>query len=168
MLEELSWIVIVAGFLLVIAVIVLAVFGASYKNKELGNAFMKKSEKPFKRTAPSIYYDKQMIFRKCYGFFIGVHTLLVILSTVLTIITIYMVMDTQLALNIRITVGVLAAASANLQISLRYDKVAEAYIQAMRILEQAILEYEQTENASYQILLDANRRAEEVIQNRHH
>jgi heme/copper-type cytochrome/quinol oxidase subunit 4 len=108
------------------------------------------------RSAPSMYYDKQMMYRKSYGFFIGVHYILVVMSISLTVITIYMVMDTELNSILRLIISVLAAVSTNLQIVLRFDKVAEGYICAMRVLEQAILEYEERQDTSLEILLQAN------------
>ena len=59
----------------------------------------------------------------------------------------------------------LAAVSTNLQIVLRFDKIAEGYICAMRILEQAILEYEEQESAELDVLLQANKKSEEIIHN---
>lgn len=87
------------------------------------------------------------------------------MSISLTTITIYMVMDTKLELLSRMVVSVLAAVSTNLQIVLRFDKVAEGYICAMRILEQAILEYEEQESAELDVLLQANQKSEEIIHN---
>jgi hypothetical protein len=67
-----------------------------------------------------------------------------------------MVMDTELNSILRLIISVLAAVSTNLQIVLRFDKVAEGYICAMRVLEQAILEYEERQDTSLEILLQAN------------
>lgn len=74
-------------------------------------------------------------------------------------------MDTKLNIVPRLIVSVLAAVSTNLQIVLRFDKVAEGYICAMRVLEQAILEYEQEESLGLEVLLQANKKSEEIIHN---
>jgi heme/copper-type cytochrome/quinol oxidase subunit 4 len=144
---------------------VIKVFWHFYKNRNIGKKFFVENEKPYDKVAPSMYYDKQMMYRKSYGFFIGVHYILVVMSVSLTVITIYMVMDTQLNNGLRLIISVLAAVSTNLQIVLRFDKVAEGYICAMRVLEQAILEYEERKDASLEILLQANIKAEEIIHN---
>ncbi|MGN0405345.1 MAG: hypothetical protein ACI4F1_08995 [Bariatricus sp.] len=162
------WIILSCFIIIFIIIIIIKAFWYFYKRRNIGKDFFAESEKPFGKKAPEMYYDKQMMFRKCYGFFIGVHYLLVIMSISLTTITIYMVIDTELNNIARLTVSVLAAISTNLQIVLRFDKVAEGYISAMRVLEQAILEYEERQNESLEILLQANMRAEEIIHNMHH
>ncbi|BDZ81396.1 hypothetical protein [Claveliimonas bilis] len=159
------WIIFSCFIIILIIAIIIKVFLYFYKRPNIGKDFFKGNEKPFGKKAPEMYYDKQMMFRKCYGFFIGVHYILMVLSISLTTITIYMVMDTKLNNIVRLTVSVLAAISTNLQIVLRFDKVAEGYICAMRILEQAILEYEENEPATLDTLLQANIRAEEIIHN---
>ena len=76
--------------------------------------------------------------------------------------------DGNLNFNLRMIVSFLAAMATIFQVILRFDKVAEGYIRAVRIMEQAILEYEQCEDADFDVLLEANRRAEEVIHNMYH
>lgn len=71
-------------------------------------------------------------------------------------------MDDNLDLYIRIIISVLAAISTTLQTILRFDKVGEGYICAMRIIEQAILEYEHRESESLEILLQANIRQKKL------
>jgi heme/copper-type cytochrome/quinol oxidase subunit 4 len=161
----LNWITISIGIIIGIIVFVIIVFLRFYNNRNIGKKFFVDNEKPLNRVAPSMYYDKQMMYRKSYGFFIGVHYILVVMSISLTVITIYMVMDTELNRRLRLIVSVLAAVSTNLQIVLRFDKVAEGYICAMRVLEQAILEYEEKQGTSLDILLQANIKAEEIIHN---
>lgn len=165
---EINWIIYTIIFLLILIFIGGKIFFKVYKNKDIGKKFFQESEKPFQKSAPNIYYDKQMLFRKYYGFFIGVHYVLVVLSISLTTITIYMVSDENLNFNLRMIVSVLAAISTTFQVILRFDKVAEGYIRAVRIMEQAILEYEQCEDADFDVLLEANRRAEEIIHNMYH
>jgi hypothetical protein len=161
----LNWITISIGVIIGIIGLIIISFLSFYNNRNIGKKFFVDNEKPLNRLAPSMYYDKQMMYRKCYGFFIGVHYILVLMSTTLTVITIYMVMDTALNNMLRLVVSVLAAVSTNLQIVLRFDKVAEGYICAMRVLEQAILEYEERPDTSLEILLQANIKAEEIIHN---
>ena len=159
------WIVFSCLIIVLIIILIIRFFWYFYKRRNIGKDFFKESEKPFGKKAPEMYYDKQMMFRKCYGFFIGVHYLLIVMSISLTTITIYMVMDSDLDIVPRLIVSVLAAVSTNLQIVLRFDKVAEGYICAMRVLEQAILEYEQEESLGLDILLQANKKSEEIIHN---
>lgn len=77
-------------------------------------------------------------------------------------------MDTELNLYIRIFISVMASITTTLQTILRFDKVGEGYICAMRIIEQAILEYEDKKSATLEVLLQANIKAEEIIHNMHH
>ena len=151
-----------------ITIIVIAIclfFWNFYRRKDVGKKFFEDSEKPYNKKAPEMYYHKQRMYRLCYGFFIGVHYLLVVMSVSLTSVTIYMVMDEKLELHIRIIVSVMAAITTTLQTILRFDKVGEGYICAMRILEQAILEYEQVESNGLEVLLKANIEAEQIIHN---
>ena len=133
----------------------------------MGKKFFEESEKPYKKKAPEMYYHKQRMFRICYGFFIGVHYFLVVASISFTTITIYTVMDEDLSLFIRIFVSVMATITTTLQTILRFDKVGEGYICAMRIIEQAILEYEDIEGMELSVLLQANKEAEQMIHNMH-
>lgn len=133
----------------------------------MGKKFFEESEKPYKKKAPEMYYHKQRMFRICYGFFIGLHYFLVVASISFTTITIYMVMDEDLSLFIRIFVSVMATITTTLQTILRFDKVGEGYICAMRIIEQAILEYEDIEGMELSVLLQANKEAEQMIHNMH-
>lgn len=154
-----------------VAAIVLAIFlffTHFYHNKNLGKKFFEDSEKPFGKKAPEMYYHKQRMFRLCYGFFIGVHYLLVLMSVSFTSITIYMIMDSGLNMHIRISISVMAAITTTLQTILRFDKVGEGYICAMRVIEQAILEYENAEDTTLKILLNANVEAEKIIHNMYH
>lgn len=89
------------------------------------------------------------------------------MSVSFSTVTIYMVMDEKLNLSIRIIVSVMATVTTTLQTILRFDKVGEGYICAMRVLEQAILEYENKDSTTLEILLEANIKAEEIIHNMH-
>lgn len=165
---KIMWVIFVIGIVIGIVIAICGFFLHFYSKKDLGKKFFEDSEKPFKKKAPEMYYHKQRMFRICYGFFIGVHYFLVVASISFTTITIYMVMDANLSLFIRIFVSVMATITTTLQTILRFDKVSEGYICAMRIIEQAILEYEDTESLSLEVLLQANREAERVIHNMHH
>ena len=79
-----------------------------------------------------------------------------------------MVMDDNLNLYIRICISVMSAIATTLQTILRFDKVGEGYICAMRIIEQAILEYENREYDTLETLSQANIEAEEIIHNMFH
>ena len=159
------WVVFVTILITVIVIAICLFFWNFYRRKDVGKKFFEDSEKPYNKKAPEMYYHKQRMYRLCYGFFIGVHYLLVVMSVSLTSVTIYMVMDEKLELHIRIIVSVMAAITTTLQTILRFDKVGEGYICAMRILEQAILEYEQVESNGLEVLLKANIEAEQLIHN---
>ena len=79
-----------------------------------------------------------------------------------------MVSDENLNFTLRMIISVLAAMTITFQVVLRFDKVAEGYIRATRIMEQAILEYEQQQNTDFDVLLKANKQAEEIIHNMLH
>lgn len=159
------WTIVVSVFVTLVVIGILLFFTHFYHNKDVGKKFFEDSEKPFNKKAPEMYYHKQRMYRLCYGFFIGIHYLLVVMSVSFSSITIYMVMDEKLNLSIRIFISVMATITTTLQTILRFDKVAEGYICAMRILEQAILEYENIELTTLDVLLQANIKAEEVIHN---
>ena len=159
------WTIVVSVFVTLVVIGILLFFTHFYHNKDVGKKFFEYSEKPFNKKAPEMYYHKQRMYRLCYGFFIGIHYLLVVMSVSFSSITIYMVMDEKLNLSIRIFISVMATITTTLQTILRFDKVAEGYICAMRTLEQAILEYENIELTTLDVLLHANIKAEEVIHN---
>ncbi len=160
-----SWISILGLAIILTFFFIIFLFCYFSKNKTIGKKFFKDNDKPFNKIAPQFYYDKQQMYRKYYGFLIGIHYFLLFSSISLTTITIYMVMDTNINETTRIAVSVLAAISTTLQSILKFDKLGEAYISAMRVIEQAILEYEEVENAQLEILLSANIKAEEIIHN---
>lgn len=162
------WVALVCAFVIGIIIGILLIFTHFYHDKDRGKKFFEDSEKPFNKKAPEMYYHKQRMFRLCYGFFIGIHYLLVIMSISFTSVTIYMVMDDKLDLYIRMCISVMAAIATTLQTILRFDKAGEGYICAMRIIEQAILEYENRENETLDILLQANIKAEAIIHNMFH
>lgn len=159
------WTIVVSVFVTLVVIGILLFFTHFYHNKDVGKKFFEDSEKTFNKKAPEMYYHKQRMYRLCYGFFIGIHYLLVVMSVSFSSITIYMVMDEKLNLSIRIFISVMATITTTLQTILRFDKVAEGYICAMRTLEQAILEYENIELTTLDVLLQANIKAEEVIHN---
>ena len=161
------WVIIVTILVIFIVMAVCMFFMHFYRQKDLGKKFFEDSEKPYGKKAPEMYYHKQRMYRLCYGYFIGIHYLLVVMSISLSTVTIYMVMDEKLDLYIRIIISVMAAISTTLQTILRFDKVGEGYICAMRIIEQAILEYEEIKENDLKVLLQANIEAEKVIHNMH-
>lgn len=161
------WVIFVGVLVVGIVISICLFFLHFYHQKDLGKKFFENSEKPFNKKAPEMYYHKQRMFRLCYGFIIGVHYFLVVSSISFTSITIYMVMDNNLDLFIRISISVMAAITTTLQTVLRFDKVGEGYICAMRIIEQAILEYEERRDTDLDVLLQANIEAEQVIHNMH-
>ncbi len=161
-----NWIIISVFIFFLIIVVILLVFRRFYNDKNVGRKFLFESKKPFNKIAPAIYYDKQMLFRKYYGLLILIHYFFTVMSVFLTTLTIYMVMDSELDDTLRLVVTVLAAVCTNLQMILQFDKMAEAYIVAIRILEDAIIRYEQIEETSLEVLIEANKKAEDVIHNK--
>ena len=159
------WTIVVSVFVTLVVIGILLFFTHFYHNKDVGKKFFEDSEKPFNKKAPEMYYHKQRMYRLCYGFFIGIHYLLVVMSVSFSSITIYMVMDEKFNLSIRIFISVMATITTTLQTILCFDKVAEGYICAMRTLDQAILEYENIELTTLDVSLQANIKAEEVIHN---
>lgn len=159
------WTIVVSVFVTLVVIGILLFFTHFYHNKDVGKKFFEDSEKPFNKKAPEMYYHKQRMYRLCYGFFIGIHYLLVVMSVSFSSITIYMVMDEKFNLSIRIFISVMATITTTLQTILRFDKVAEGYICAMRTLDQAILKYENIELTTLDVSLQANIKAEEVIHN---
>ena len=59
-----------------------------------------------------------------------------------------------------------AALSTNLILGFRLDKIAEAYATAMRIMENAILEYVNDSDSDIQKLIEANKMAEQHLSNK--
>ena len=113
----------------------------------------------------NFYINKHTIFRRFAMLYSIVHYLLQIISIVTTLITIYMVVDTSDKLKIQIIFLLLSAVFSSLGIILRFDKVGGCYAQAMRVLETAILTYLAGEDDSLLPLVDANKEAEEIIEN---
>lgn len=158
--------IIISGFLLIIIVgAIIYLFYRVNKDKSIGKDFMIKNSEHHPRSAPPFYFDKQQMFRKYYGFLIGIHYFLLISSISLTTLTIYMVIDTKLNDTVRVTISVLAAITTTLHTILNFEKMGSAYISAMRVIEQAILEYESAKDDDLDILLKANIKAEEIIHN---
>ena len=109
------------------------------------------------------FIKKHTIFRFFALTYSVIHYSLNIISTTATIITVYMIMDSSINVSIQIFFLLTAAIATNLLFGLRMDKVSEAYAQAMRILETAILKYCLDEDAKKEILYEANEKAEECI-----
>ena len=61
---KLNCIIYIVMIIIVIIFIGGKIFLRAYKNKDLGKKFFQESEKPFPKSALSMYYDKQMIYRK--------------------------------------------------------------------------------------------------------
>lgn len=98
------WTIVVSVFVTLVVIGILLFFTHFYHNKDVGKKFFEDSEKPFNKKAPEMYYHKQRMYRLCYGFFIGIHYLLVVMSVSFSSITIYMVMDEKFNLSIIILI----------------------------------------------------------------
>lgn len=80
--------------------------------------------------------------------------------------TVYMAVDKNTKNEQQTGWLLLASILTSLTVILRFDKIGGCYAQAMRILETEILNYLADEHAGYQILIDANKRAEQCIEDK--
>lgn len=109
------------------------------------------------------FIKKHTIFRFFAMAYSIVHYSLNIISTTASFITVYMIMDSSIKLTMQIFFLLTAAIATNLMFGLRMDKISEAYAQAMRILENAILKYCLEKDSQKEILYEANEKAEQYI-----
>lgn len=132
--------------------------------------------------APAPFYRKQQVFRLSYGLLHTLDKLLLITSVIYSALTAYLILDTSAQTSITITFLVISTSSSILKSSLGLDKIARPYIEAVRIMESAILRYEYKTtpvnsdiaqsvdaglcNPDYAILLDASEKAEKTIQSK--
>ena len=156
------WILTLFVGILFVTFIIAIIFFRAFKNKEHGKVLLKDSEKTQK--APEFFYSKQRLFRYYYTLFQGIDFLLIVFMTVFSIITIYMVIDNNPDINIRIFCSAASAISAMLKATIRPDKIAQGYIIGVRILENAIIKYELCDNADLCFLISANQEAESKIE----
>lgn len=126
------------------------------------------------RIAPAPFYYKQRTFRFCYGMILTFDKLLLITSVLYSALTAYLILDSMISPSMTVVCLVISAVSSTLKASLGLEKAAKPYIEAVRIMENAILRYEYSNHESslfrsgsmdnpYQLLLDANEAAEKLI-----
>lgn len=126
-----------------------------------------------KRIAPAPFYYKQRTFRISYGLIRTFDMLLLITSLLYSAITAYLILDTTVTATETILCLILATLSSTLKSVLRLDRMACPYIEAVRILEKAILRYEYEPTSLTQTLfgieglLEANEKAEDLIQSKY-
>ncbi len=129
-------------------------------------------EQVSKRVAPAPFYYKQRTFRISYGLIRIFDTLLLITSLLYSAITAYLILDSSVTSAETILCLIIATLSSTLKSILRLDRMAAPYIEAVRILEKAILRYEyeplssKPEFQGITALLEANEKAEDLIQNK--
>ena len=111
------------------------------------------------------YINKHTIFRRFSILYFSGHTIINIASIITTLTTVYMVVDTSNAAEGQTIFLLLAAIFSSLGIVLRFDKIGGCYAQAMRVLEKAILTYLADPNEPLKLLVDANVKAEQIIEN---
>lgn len=132
-----------------------------------------------KRIAPAPFYNKQRTFRFCYGGLYAFDVLLLITSVLFSAITAYLVLDHNVSSRDTVLCLAISLTATILRASLDLEKRARPYIQAVRILEFAILRFEYSDsdaapqasgdgepdpnNSPFQILLEANEAAENLI-----
>lgn len=119
-----------------------------------------------KRIAPAPFYYKQRTFRISYGLLRTFDTLLLVTSLLYSAITAYLILDKTVMPGETILCLVIATLASTLKGTLRLDRIAIPYIEAVRILEKAILRYEYEPDKSLENLLAANEEAEVLIQNK--
>ena len=155
------WILYVLIAIIALTIVVLTVYLLISINKNVGKKFLKDSEKEQK--APEFYYDKQKFLRTYYVVCMVIDYILLIISIVCSTIVIYMIMDITINLELKITISVLAAVSTTLRAIIKPDRIGHIYMKATRILENAIIEYEQGDKKKS--LIEANKEAEALIEN---
>lgn len=111
------------------------------------------------------YIRKHTTFRLLFLVYSITHHLLNIISVVSAMVSIYMVLDSS-SDNIRAIILLVSAVSTNHIFGLRLDRTAAGYVEAMRILENEILNYLQCETKGLSKLQKANDEAEQYIANR--
>lgn len=162
---DFMWALVVIGIIVFIFLLAISIYQILFKNEKIGYEFLYNSEKIHNRTAPKLYYDKQRLYRFYYGFFIGLHYFFVIASVVFSALTITMVMDIKgVPQTVKLIISSLATITNTFQVILRFDKIAIRKLYAVRILEQAIIDFEYNDDEDYSILVEANKKAEETIQ----
>lgn len=107
------------------------------------------------------FVKKHTVFRFFALLYAVIHYSLNIISVTSTFVTVYMAIDNTIGSNVQIFFLLTAAITTNLIFGLRIDKISEAYAQAMRILEYAILKY--SLEGKMDILYEANDKAEQCI-----
>ena len=171
----------VASYLLIFLLVVLA---NSQKGLGLGQFCRTPKELQStvsKRIAPAPFYNKQRTFRFCYGGLYALDVLLMITSVLFSAITAYLVLDPTVSSSDTVLCLAVSLTATILKATLNLEKRARPYIKAVRILEFAILRYEYSDAGSennpsdphdpspspgapsYQILLEANEAAEQLI-----
>ena len=153
-------------FVVVFAIIIMLILIGTIVGLRLNNS--KYFKDVVKDECPEVrfFIKKHTIFRFFAILYSLIHYSLNVISVTTSFITVYMVMDSDIKVNTQIFFLLTAAITANLVLGLRIDKISEAYMQAMRILEYAILEYSLNEEKPISLLYEANDKAEQCIGNK--
>lgn len=150
-------------FLAILALILLLIIiGIAIGINLNGRKYFKEINKD-KYPEIDFFIKKHTVFRFFAIFYSILHYTLNIISATTSFITVYMIIDSSIELSIQIFFLLTASIATNLMLGLRLDKISEAYVQAMRILEKAILKYLLEENSKKRILYKANEKAEKYI-----
>ncbi len=149
---------------LIIVVVVLGIMFATFANR---NKYFKGAASPeVLQSGVSFYIKKHAIYRLFALTYATVHYILFAISTVTTLITIYMIMDKEFELELQIIFLLISAISGNFLSGFHLDKIAGVYAQAMRIEEKAILRYLENPSIGFAELIEANMAAEKVIEDK--
>lgn len=142
-----DWVIeILIGTGILYALILLVLFVANCK-KSVGLGQFSRTPKQVedavsKQIAPAPFYYKQRTFRLCYGTFQALDKLLLVTSIFYSALTAYLILDPDIPAGTTIVCLVISTVASTLKSSLNLDKIAKPYIEAVRILEAAILRYE--------------------------
>lgn len=134
------------------------------------------------RVAPAPFYYKQRTFRMCYGLNHMLDKMLLMTSVVYSALTAYLILDASISVSYTVVCLVFSTTASTLKAALGLGEKAKPYIKAVRIMENAILRYEyssasdldpnsasdpapqsEKQKNPFEILLDANERAEKII-----
>ena len=174
--REMHWSVCVIIVNLICWVFLTILLAVSFKAKRKAFSLYSREYGDIKRnvsltSAPAPFYNKLRSFRLWYWTVNAYDKALLITSLEFSAITAYLILDPTI---ISVSTGsspqaviclVISALTSTLKMTLRLDKVAKPYIDAARIMENAILEFEYGAGQSDKMdaLVKANAEAERLI-----
>lgn len=133
----------IALFLIVIVIMFCLILFTTLRTVKLNGASYFKDAKYDEDQNPGVGFciKKHTIFRFFALFYQIAHSVLQVISVTASSITLYTVMASDVSIYTQIFFVLISTISTNMIIGFRFDKLAECYGTAMRILENAILKY---------------------------